>query len=660
MFIKEAWLEQTSSIIKRVRPDLSGKELRQFLDNEFEKHFTDNPAKIYNSYDEIIIDTTLARVLDWIQVEKPYISESGCFFKNRHDCRNLNAEIIRGQLDTRKVLKKEMFIAKQAGDVIQEVFKNVGQLAQKRRANSGYGAEANETSFLFNAHSAMSITAAGRSQLSVAGMCFENFFGDFVKFSNMDEMHIYIHNILMEKKSWQYNIAEIINIIPSEEDFVNRLCWKFADGVQYNRDVIINLYHNLGDEEVVRIYYTSNMKQFLKNKTVSQLLRRIMIVDVEFIDPNDIPKDIKAEVLTLIEIMLEFVGYRHQPFRYEDKMKNTEKYMIIVSDTDSNFLYFGDMVRYCMKEILPVKLFRKDKDMDEYVIRLVNIMCVLASSAVGQTLWNYLDRVGVEDDFKGFINMKNEFFLAMVGVTFAKKSYFGILNRQEGYIYPKPELDVKGVNFFKSTSTERTTEFIYEEILMGSILQPKDGQIDIRKIMKKITEYEDQMYNAIRTGDMGYLKRSVKVKTPDAYKSPMSTAYRGVYIWNTLADKDEQIELPGIITQVKVNIKSKKNLAALADYPEIYEQFVHMMDNDPNLRRVGSDGKEKFIGINTIALPYGMDDVPEWILSIIDVETIVSDNMKLFAQLFRPLGLNPGTSSHNGSSHKYYTNIIKL
>lgn len=661
MYIKDEWISRNLKILKTLKPNMSEGKLLKYLNKKFEENFRDSEAKIYNSYDETIIETTLASTLDWVQVEKPYISESGCFFKNRYKCRNLNAEIIGGQLEKRALRKKEMFAAKQAGDVILEAFKDICQGNEKKRANSGYGAEGNSTSFLFNAHSAISITAAGRCSLSVAGMCFENLFANFVKFKNLDELYTYLYNLSRDKKEWKYDYKEVVNLIPTKSDFINNLKEKFAEGVVYDEDRLDEIYESLSKEMMIRVYYKSNMKKFLKNTIPKDLIRDIMKTESEFVDPNKIPKDIAPLVIVFNEIVTEFVGYKYQHFRYEDRMKADQKANIVVSDTDSTFLYLGDIVRFVMNNLLPIKLFKNKETKKSYRIKLVNLFCILMSTASRDALDNYLDKVNVEDDFKGQVDMKNEYYLEIVGVTFAKKSYFGILSRKEGFIFPKPKLDVKGVNFFKSTSTEKTTKFIYDEILMKRIFDTKKGEIDIKAIVRKIKEYENKMYNDIKNGDMGYYKKSVKVKSQDAYVDPMKiSAYKATYVWNSLVDFNEQISFPAVTTSVKVNIKSIKDLAPLEKYPEIFEKFVYLLEKDKNLQRVDSKGKSKFIGIKSIALPYGTDKVPDWLLELIDIETIISDNMKLFTQLYRPLGFKPGTNSHNGTQIKYYTNIIKL
>lgn len=316
-----------------------------------------------------------------------------------------------------------------------------------------------------------------------------------------------------------------------------------------------------------------------------------------------------------------------------------------------------------LEKILPKPLCRKDQDYEAFRYRLVNTLSCISSRGVHQTLWNYLGYCRVPEEDRQYINMKNEFHLSRLVITFAKKSYIGLRLRQEQTILNPPELDVKGVNFFKSTASKKTTDFIYNEILMKQLLQSKDGEIRTSRIHRKIQKYQDNMEDEIRSGDMGYLKRAIRVKSPDAYKNPMGIGqYKAVYVWNKICEEKDRINLPATVTLVKVNLNKKEDCAALDRWPEIYDKIMNMFETDIDIGGgIGENGKKVPVkGIKAIALPNEMDEVPEWMLSIIDVETLIGDNMKLFQQLYAPIGLVAGTSTHNGSQMKYYTNIIKI
>ena len=97
--------------------------------------------------------------------------------------------------------------------------------------------------------------------------------------------------------------------------------------------------------------------------------------------------------------------------------------------------------------------------------------------------------------------------------------------------------------------------------------------------------------------------------------------------------------LPATVTIVKVKLKTIQDIGPLASWPEVYERVMWLFENDPDVGDYVDDkgNKKKGKGINTIAIPETLDEVPKWILSIIDVETLVEDNMRLFLANFQTL-----------------------
>lgn len=333
---------------------------------------------------------------------------------------------------------------------------------------------------------------------------------------------------------------------------------------------------------------------------------------------------------------------------------------------DSNFLYYGNILKYVMENVVPLRLYKNEAAFTSHKIKIMNVLSNFASYAIAETLENYLDHVNVAPEDRIHIKMKNEFYYERVIITFAKKSYIGLQKRKEAHIFDKPKLDVKGVNFFKSTAAEKTSSFIYKEILMNQLLRPKDGKVSLKRTYKAIHDFQEGIYNDILNGDMGFLKRSIRVKSPDAYANPMGIGqYKAVYVWNHIADDNHKIELPATVTLVKVKLRNKKDVAMLEAWPDVFKKIMNLFDNNSDIGdyMIEEDGKTKLVkgkGIKAIALPDGVDVVPDWMLAIIDVETLVADNMKLFAQLYRPLELSKGTSTLNGSSVAYYTNIVRI
>lgn len=663
LVIRDEWVSHMTKALCLKHPGKSKDKIREQVEKIFDKKFVDTKCQIYDNYNEDIYDVTLAGTLDWIKDKNPLICESGVFFHQKSECRSLQTEIIKEcMLDMRDIHKGEKFKAMEAGDSITAGIKDLQQNNDKKAANSGYGAEGEKSSFLFNLHSAMSVTAAGRGQLSTAMQSMENYFGDSVKFFDENDFLTFVMNIVSEKTDWKFNTFDYIEIIPSKKEFAERFRTKFRFVRKAPIQTIENVYESLNEEMRVRVFYKCNMRAFLLQPKITKLIEKLAETKVEFIDPNKIVGDIAEPLAKLQELCIEFVNYKFSVYKYEDRSKSLPRSVIIVSDTDSVFVNCDPLFNFITDTVLAGnKSIHED---ETYDMRMTNVIVCLADCGIKATLANYLQTVNVAEADRKFVLMKNEFHYSTIVTTFAMKSYFGLQIRQEKVILDPPKLDVKGVNFFKSTSSKHTTDFIYDEILMGEILQPKDGKIKVRRILSKIHQYQEEMADRIRSGDMGYMKESIRVKSPDGYSRPMSIGqYKAVYVWNSVCEQHDLIELPGTVTIVKVKIRKREDIVPLADFPGMFEKFDKLFE-DPNLlkERVNSKGETvyDFTGIKSIALPGTYDKVPDWLLSIIDVETLIQDNMKLFVQLQRPLGLSPGRSSHNGETMKYYTNIIRI
>lgn len=669
--LKKLWVREAVKSMKFRFPEKSEDELYRQVLKIYKERFQDNKVVIYNNYENQLTDTTLGGMVDWFDDKHPLICESGVYFKQKSEQDNINAKIIRfSMLDRRTELKKEMFRLKEAGDVFGANVKDLQQANTKKAANSGYGAEAEKTSFLYNLHSAMSVTSCGRGQLSTACQTIDNLLADFVKFMNMDEFYTYVNHIISEEPEWKFETFTVIDKIPSKQKFIKRFVRKFYNQSLCDITVLDNMYDHLSDEMIVRLYYKSNFHEFiLDNKVIYDLFVEIGNTNIDFTDPNHVPDELVEYVDAIVQFMAEFVAYKYSFFRYEDRTKYHRRSAVVIMDTDSCFVTYGPTMEF-LEEHLPSYIWDKKFTKESYRYRILNTLSCIVSRCVSDTLWNYLSVVNVPEEDRKFIKMKNEFYLSRLLITFAKKSYVGLRLRQEEVILNPPELDVKGVNFFKSTASKKTTEFIYNEILMSEILQSADGQIRTSRIHKKIQDYQDRMEEEIKKGDMDYLKRAIRVKTADAYKDPMRIGqYKAVFVWNAICDEKDRIELPSTVTLVKVKLKKKSDIAKLEQWPDIYDKVMYLFKTVPEIGNPDFDWKdyyafpekdEKMKGINTIALPNEFDEVPDWLLAIIDVDTLISDNMKLFTQLYKPLGLVEGKSSVNGTSSDFFTNIIRI
>lgn len=673
-YMKEQWIDTMTKNMKMKYPNLDDEKIRKIVSKSFSERFTDHEAVMYNNYDEVYSNVTLNGILDWIQTENPLICESGCFFKQKNVQENIIADIIEhDMLDERAKIKKRMFELLKNGDEIGASFSDLRQANVKKATNAVYGSEGESSSFFYNLHCAMSTTSCGRGQLSTATQALDNLMADMVKFMNMNEFYYYINNIIEEKPSWKFNTFDYIDEVPSKRKFVKRFLDKFYDKEDADVYAIESIYEKCDDDMRCRLYYKSRIYEFISQTNILKLFTSVAYTDCDYIDPNECPDELKDTVDHIVELFLEFVNYKYQFFRYEDRTRHHRRAAIVAMDTDSCFIYYGNMLKYVIDRLPPLMLRKKKPSEDEVkrykkidkaiMFRVMNTLANITDAGCHQALYHYTDRVGIPVEDRWHIRMKNEFYLSRLVTTFAKKSYVGMQERRESTVFDEPVIDVKGLNFFKSTASKNTTKFIYDEILMKQIFKPKDGKLNTARLHRSIMKYQDKIAKDIKNGDIEYLKRSIRVKSADGYKDPMRIyQYKAVMVWNML-NPDNQISLPATVTIVKVNLLKKEAIAVLDKYSEIYARMEYIFDNYASIFPVPKsqlDSGKIDKKITTIALPGDMDVIPDWILDIIDVETIISDNMKLFVQLYKPLGLIEGHTTHAGSSVNYYTNIIRI
>lgn len=333
-YLRDEWVRQMTDNLSRLHPELTHRQIEDFVIKTYMEKYTDHEAILYNSYENTVANTSLGEVLDWLEKDKPLIAESGVYFYPKHVKRNVNIEIIKEHmLDARTVHKQEMFDALDAGDTFTAAVKDIQQANDKKAANSGYGAEGQSSSFLFNVHSAMSVTSCGRGQLSTAILCYENLFGDFVKFFDMDEFYTFITHVESEKSSWKYKLDDIVNWSPSKKQWVQRFESKFLHPSLYDHEQMEKIYDSLSDEMRDRTFYKANLRAFLyRNKYPSELFADIAASKCAFIDPNKIPSEIKDQVNHLADIVTEFVNYKFSWNRYEDRARYQKRSVVTVSD----------------------------------------------------------------------------------------------------------------------------------------------------------------------------------------------------------------------------------------------------------------------------------------------------------------------------------------
>ena len=127
-----------------------------------------------------------------------------------------------------------------------------------------------------------------------------------------------------------------------------------------------------------------------------------------------------------------------------------------------------------------------------------------------------------------------------------------------------------------------------------------------------------------------------------------------INIYNGLSDA-KLINLrevgPELFFKVNKNMMTCENLYKFyQDYPEQFDIIWRKIINSSN-------ENVRKLKLNVIAKPRSMTNIPDWLRSIIDVEKIIMDVVKLSNPILEPLGFDIQSAS---AQVKHYSNIIYI
>lgn len=680
-------------------PGITREQCEIAVDYSIIKRCKDTPVTVNNNYKNKEAKTTLMDMADYILSREPIITMYGVMFKKHAEGPNPLAEMIKSFMDSRNELKKEMFKYPKGSDDFEKF--NLLQLLAKIDVNGIYGALGQYSCMFYNIYVAASITAQGRAFISAAGLQFEMFLANNVKFMYFDEIICFIHNIINEKRNFKdsdfldrdisiseclYKVMTSCGFIPTEAECT----------------IVLNILSQLSQEDINRIYYKNNLYEFCSNESMKKAIVIILATLKEpFFDPNKPPKIIQAELDVFTDVLMEYVYYSHQIIDKYEKFKYMNKSVIIIQDTDSCIISLDAWFRFCLSisdhidmeikrnyynpieiidnfdehpgfsiddetdEILtkPIEIVESDYDYDFYSDELVETQhcinpiqiipednyrysCInIIAYVLGKVINDYMINTtkgfqSYADGKKCLIIMKNEFLFRRLMSLLVKKNYADIIEVQEGNKVPSNKsLDTKGLSIDKSTLND-TSRKKFTEILYEDILKP--NEIDQVKILKDLAIMEKRIFNSLSSGDKKYYK-PLTVKSIDSYATPMQIqGIKASLVWNEVCGNLTPIDLSkrNSIQIVKTSIDAKSIESIRNTNPEVFESFSKLLLDHHYSPK-----------IKAVAIPIDTP-VPDWLLKFIDYVTIINDNLTNF-----PLD---AVGMHKGKNSVNYTNILRL
>lgn len=632
------WRTAQKNILSKMYPEVSEDKLDKFIFEIAQKRAIITPCTIDNNYVHKAVNSNLVDIYDWIKKTKPICGGFGVFYKNHNQIKNPTLVMLRGFLDRRKDLKKELRNYHESSEEYKMFDMKQGN--EKINANSFYGGSGNKKSRFYNLYTATSTTATGQSLTSTTELAFEAFMENNVKFNRIDECFTYMENIINDKYTINPNFLKNVNV-----DKVTKHLMGMFHNPKNDYEIMIKRYlGHLSQTQLNRIYYKNNLYEFSKHTQIMNILRYIIKYTKSFVDPNKLPKKTEKEFKLLWDYYKEFVFYNHFHFERIERFRNDKRRCVVGADTDSNILTVHAWVEFINKNIISVSN-NNDKSEDDLLYISINTIAYILTNMITDVLKKYTKTANVPKEYRKFINMKNEFLFEILITANKKKRYITITLLREGMVIDPPKLTVMGHDFKKSTINKNAAKKfnqITKDYLCGE-------EIDVNGLLTELSNFENEILTSLKNGEKTYTSPK-SVKELAAYKQPFSQqGVRAIIVWN-LIYPDNEIDLPTNIDMIKVNLTTMKEIEPLKfSHPDIYSIIVEKIFNH----------KEESIsskGINVIAIPRTVEKIPDWIIPYIDYESIVVDNVSKYYSVLESIGIEIISTT----KRSFFSNIIKL
>lgn len=602
------------------------------------------------------------------------ISPSGSIYYPATERMSFISNMVVDKLAERKKVKKIMLKAKAAGDDQLARRCHYQQATIKINCNSLPGGFASPYNIFYDKGGYNSITSSARCMIARAYTVAEQLLGGNFSWFSVEELINHINLNLRVRVSDE----EIINCVkkfklktPTKKElldfYTDSIRTYVPNANMTNVDKLIstmtevevtylfyycNLRHIMWyNEEVFRGYieYVMNTKDLTEdsNSTVDDVWSiddTIMAVTtVAFSDElnnynlkqitEEHPEYIKTVVglARMVEHKLHTLDELFRVFVYTDadvpeirKKPFARRNTVIISDTDSVIFTAESWDNW-------YRGLRFDITKESY--QITSLVIYWLHHAVRHCLYRFSVLYGVSPDYRRVLAMKNEFLYPVMLLYNIKKTYAGLCTVQEGVRLPKPSPDIKGQTLRGSQICQTALSFISDFIIKDILTPSMEGKLHAVDLIRKVVDFEERIKKSIADGSTEFLKITSLGKKSD-YKDPESaSAYFAYMFWQEcFAGKYGDIQPPLKTVFIPVltpttdyyETLSKKN-------PKLYkaiQKFIEQHKKFPN---------------NVIINPL-LDKIPEEIIPLIDVRSIVYHNIRPTYTTLERLNIGVGLS----------------
>lgn len=572
-------------------------------------------------------------------------------------------------------VKKEMFAAQAAGNMVLAANKENEQNSLKQRNNGLSGAHSSPYTILFNKSTHSSLTSTCRSATSYGNANNEKFMGgsrhywapgivisniaaictltDKEKFQEaMDMYNLYIPTVDDTMKCirrstdnfWRNQLAmNRIKFLVERLTDLERAAFVYIGDFyhlalyneQFARDLITDFYsHNSSPLPIDEALAVSEQMDGDTAAYVS-LLRARDIGSTNLGDVFKNNKELWCSLMSTAKHIYQTIEKYSFLFRELFTTKNvpasiarlpdTIRRIGLVSDTDSTM---------CTAQWWAEWYCGKGNDVGPIADAVADTVIYLGVQNIAHMMARMSANMGVDESQVFRYAMKNEYKFASFAMTNKAKHYFALITSREGTMYEEPELEVKGVALRTSNIPDAIMKHFRETIEDMSHKVANGQNIRLMPLLREIAAIEVSIVESVKKGEYTYLKTG-QIRTKEGYAKPESSNYLHHELWEEVwAPKyGHSGEPPYGVIQVHVALPNK---TALKRWLAGMEDRALAGRMEAWLAKSGRTDFTRFLLPEVILTATG---IPKEILDIVDYRRIIFTSVEPYYHVLESLGV---------------------
>lgn len=657
------YINQASDYIVS-RFNLSKEDSVKFVKEQINKHNPRNPIVRFNHKDnngdmqeEKI---KLTDYLKGVKENKELMAPTFTSYTNPSVKKSVQTEFLKVNIKRRKENKLLAFKANQDGDTDKYNYHDVLQKVMKIFNNSLSGAYASVSTLLHNPSGHSTLTSITRCVSSIGNGISESFIAGNKQIRTPDLMYNYIASIVSNTKEKPIKLAmELYNIYYPTPEEVHKMLfesskWYWRDK-EIEKDILDYLKH-LKDYQLAAVMYTNDfwhLKEY-NNDLVKEIVYKMskkcigISTDVEYMTKSPEGVDILSKAInnvyikgmnveydklvgteildrlcsTAANICKTMVKYKllFRVFFTTDILPISMAYIkdmlrstIVLSDTDSTCASYEKWVEWMLKEM---------PNTDP--IAIANVIATFTTQVMDHNIKIFARNMNVNKEDFDLLKMKSEFYWPGFVPTNVSKHYYATVYIQEGNVFDKEKLELKGVHMIGSGVNQEIVKTVHNMIIEINSKISKKEKIRLLDYIDKVARLEEKVMDMIKNGDVSVFGKNT-LKDPSGYKqSEEESVYWHHLLWEyVFAEKyGSPGNPPYMIIKIPTLLDTKKKL-------EDFYNTIEDKDIEIKLRNfLNKYDKTSFGTFRPPLMICASKGLPTEFRNVIDVQRVVEDNMK--------------------------------